>query len=136
MTGVGMPFWISSSTGIMDQLAALSMHLLGAGPSGYPYMASLERLVTSDCTPHSGRWAPGSRCPTPICIPMLASYLCSHPDQCFARFVLNGLTEGFRIGFDAAATRTTGNSVRNHPSTASSPRQWHSTLLVSVWHIG
>ena len=39
---------------------------------------------------------------TPLNVPAWSAALSTHPDQPYARFILAGLTQGYRIGFDRA----------------------------------
>ena len=57
-------------------------------------------------------WPP---CPTLIRIPLLSHYLQSHPDQEFASFVLQELTDGFRMCCFSQPLGL-GSFTRNHPS--------------------
>ena len=56
-----------------------------------------------------------SRGPSPVNLQVLAPYLLSHPDQGFAQYVLNGLQQGFCIGFDRSSSRLRPLG-HNHPS--------------------
>ena len=62
----------------------------------------------------SVQWPP---CRSPIHLPLLSYYLGSHPDQDFARFILQGLGEGFHIGYSSSSILSR-HSVRNHPSSS------------------
>jgi len=52
-------------------------------------------------------------------VPAWERVLQAHPDQAFARYIINGLTHGFRIGFNRASSlqSATANmaSARLHP---------------------
>ena len=62
------------------------------------------------------RWPRGS---TPIRLPALLPILRCHPDQAFAAYISDGLSQGFRIGFNRRnALRETN---QNHPSASQSP---------------
>ena len=52
---------------------------------------------------------------TPIEIEKLLPFLACHPDQQFAAYIYDGLTQGFRIGFNPDTTPLKSRK-RNHPS--------------------
>ena len=52
--------------------------------------------------------------PPPLPVSAWRAYLANHPDQTFATYILNGLKDGFRIGFDR--TRPLRSSRRNMKS--------------------
>ena len=59
------------------------------------------------------------RAPTPVIVSALWSAMQHHPDQRLAGYILSGLTNGFRIGFDRRCRlRCNG---RNHPSSTEQP---------------
>ena len=62
-------------------------------------------------------WPP---CPTPIQIPALAHFLRYHPDQEFVRFILQGLSDGFHIGFSCQGGGLRSTS-KNPPSSLANP---------------
>lgn len=76
----------------------LTCILLGADTGCYPYMAALCQLShpPSAHPPSPVRWP---ECSTPIRVRSLEYYLHNHPDQAFIRFILQGLSQGFHIGF-------------------------------------
>ena len=53
--------------------------------------------------------------PLPLNVNQLYSYFHCHPDPWFALYMLNGLQNGFRIGF-AHTTSSLVSTVTNHPS--------------------
>ena len=57
---------------------------------------------------------------TPLNRDAWALWLNHHPDQEFAQWVLSGITNGFRIGFDHS-THTCRPAKRNHPSALERP---------------
>ena len=74
---------------------------------------------------HSTPFAPPTTLTRPLALPVFSSppplpvsawraYLANHPDQSFATYILNGLKDGFRIGFDR--TRPLRSSRRNMKS--------------------
>ena len=83
----------------------------------YRYMQDLLLLGANQATIPPLFWP---RCPTPINVDLLISYLSSHPDQTFASYIYTGLSNGFHIGFDRSSTRLQSAS-RNHPSSLANP---------------
>ena len=59
------------------------------------------------------------RAPTPIFVSALWSAMQHHPDQRFAGYILSGLTNGFRIGFDHRCCLQCNG--RNHPYSTEQP---------------
>ena len=57
--------------------------------------------------------------PSPVDVIRFGTYLRSHPDQRFVRYVLQGLSEGFRIG--AVGSVEFQSSARNHSSSRENP---------------
>ena len=91
--------------------------LMGICSGRYRYMRDLMDL--DRCRPLSEtapRWPRGS---TPIRLPALLPILQCHPDQAFAAYIFDGLSQGFRIGFDRRNALRESN--RNHPSASQSP---------------
>jgi len=58
---------------------------------------------------------------TPIEMDRLSVFLASHPDQAFAAYIHQGLTHGFRIGFNSSSTQLQSRSS-NHPSALANGR--------------
>ena len=52
---------------------------------------------------------------TPVQVERLLPFLACHPDQLFAAYIYNGLTQGFRVGFNSNTTKLQSRK-RNHPS--------------------
>ena len=77
-------------------------------------MHNLRKLAHPP-SPQSRTQLPWPPCPTPVSILQLASHLHYHPDTEFARFVLQGMSQGFHVGY---SLRSGGlrSSFRNHPS--------------------
>lgn len=82
---------------------------------GYRYIRDLQQLQACQSSGASPTWVRG---PSPVASEILASYLSCHPDRAFAAFILRGLTEGFRIGFDSSRCHLR-SVLRNHPSSLS-----------------
>ena len=58
-----------------------------------------------------------STCASPIRTPMLAAYLCRHPDREFVSFIRHGLVQGFHVGYNVMSSGARLRSrCRNHPS--------------------
>ena len=77
----------------------------------YRYTKDLLMLASAKAPKAVHGWP---RYRTPICVQSLVPALSSHPDTVFASYILDGLTHGFRIGFDHRSPLRTGCS--NHPS--------------------
>ena len=98
--------------------AAWSLPLMGISGSHYRYTEDLLALDTCTAT-----WTPPL---WPVCftrtvrLDSLLPFLFRHPDQQFARYIYQGLTCGFRIGFDRERVLLRASS-NNHPSTRASP---------------
>ena len=60
-----------------------------------------------------------NRISTPLKQQAWQQQLASHPDKTFADYIINGISEGFRIGFNRAhtlkATKANMKSAREHP---------------------
>ena len=83
----------------------------------YRYKQDLLLLAAHEAPIPSLFWP---RCPTPINVDLLISYLLSHPDQTFASYICTDLSNGFHIGFDHSSTPLQSAS-RNHPSCLANP---------------
>jgi len=76
-------------------------HLCNTRGNKYTYMEDLQAL-NSCCT--SGPPHPAiSRITTPLRTEEWAACLQSHPDQAFVSYILQGIHEGFRVGFSRAS---------------------------------
>jgi len=78
----------------------------------YRYLSDLLAMEASSTPTVVQNWPVQH---SPIRIDRLTPFLATHPDQDFATFIHRGLTQGFRIGYQA---RTDGlkASHKNHPS--------------------
>ena len=101
-------------------LSQLTRYLLGVRTSGYVRMANLRHLSQP---PHPPPHPPPpnhlswSTRASPICTPILAAYLCHHPDREFVSFILHGLVQGFHVGYNVMSSGARLRSgCRNHPS--------------------
>jgi len=84
----------------------------------YPYTADL--LCLDFCRPASGvAWPPLSEVSTPLKLPAWEAALQAHPDKAFARFVITGIRDGFRIGFSRKISLQC--APRNMPSATEHP---------------
>ena len=81
------------------------------------YMRDLADL--DKCHPLSDVAPLWPRGPSPIWLPALLPFIQCHPDQDFAAYIFQGLSQGFRIGFNR--THPLRGSHRNHPSTGLCP---------------
>ena len=91
--------------------------LMGICYGQYRYMRDLQDL--DRCCPGSDvvpLWPKG---PSPIRLPALIQFLRCHPDQAFATYIFEGLSQGFRIGFDRQCSLRNNN--HNHSSTSQCP---------------
>ena len=91
--------------------------LMGICYGQYRYMRDLQDL--DRCCPGSDvvpLWPKG---PSPIRLPALIQFRRCHPDQAFATYIFEGLSQGFRIGFDRQCSLRNNN--HNHPSTSQCP---------------
>ena len=68
---------------------------------------------------------------TPLCLPTWTSCLCSHPDPVFVTYILDGIGNGFRIGFSYSGSPLTSAST-NHPSASEHPDVITSALKKEV----
>ena len=73
-------------TGPVNPPHFLSLSLAGVNSAPYIFMQNLHHLDHPPSPPHLDPPLNCPPCPTPICIPRLYYYQCSHPDQDFARF--------------------------------------------------
>ena len=93
-------------------LAEYTLYNLNIRDGRYLYMNTLHQL-SQPTTPHPRiTWPP---CPSPVNISALEQSLSTHTDQQFAHYILQGVSQGFRIGFHAPSLHLR-SSTRNHPS--------------------
>ena len=85
------------------------MHALYSGParevhSRYPYMQQLAKLQSFK--PRQAEEMPGelSQITTPLKVQAWREGLQHHPDANFSQYVIQGISEGFRIGFNREIT--------------------------------
>ena len=73
-----------------------------AGPMRNGYVYTEDLLLLSQKTRASVASLPSHLCGivTPLREEEWAEALCGHPDQGFARYLLEGIRHGFRIGYD------------------------------------
>ena len=94
----------------------------------YPYTADL--LCLDLCCPRGHRPYPPVH--TPLIRDAWAEALRQHPDRAFTRYILRGLREGFRIGFDRAAPIQSAScnmlSALQHPDVVQSYLQKECSL--------
>ena len=100
-----------------NELFLCTLHHMGIAQGQYTPLNSLLSLsFPSIHQPAIGIDWP--LCPTPICAPLLATYLRSHPDARFADWVIRGVTQGYHVGFSQhirlkSAARNLPSSVAN-----------------------
>lgn len=93
-----------------DQLTQLVRALMGLNGSRYRYMDDLLELDRCQSLLPT-LWPRG---PTPVDSMALLPYADCHPDPRFAAYIMAGLSQGFRVGFDRRCSLRP--STRNHPS--------------------
>ena len=80
--------------------------------SAYMYVHAGHYLYTSDllkldqCRPRSGKWTVQERLLgvfTPLHVDRWESLLVQHPDRDYVDYILTGIKEGFRVGFEDVA---------------------------------
>ena len=113
--------------GIIDHSLLVPLGLPMLGPASHSFSLSCASMVNGCCrctddllqlatatVPQPGHcWLSYH---TPIQVDQLVPFLNSHPDTAFATYILDGLTIGFRIGFNYrhCSLHSRGS---NHPST-------------------
>ena len=68
---------------------------------------------------------------TPLCLPTWRSCLRTHPDPAFMSYILDGIKNGFRVGFSYSTSPLTSAST-NHPSANEHPNVITSALKKEV----
>ena len=116
---------------VINTLQSTSLYLMGIRNGSYCYMQSLTMLDTMRPTPgvSSPQWARG---PTPINHLALTEALASHPVPQFRDYILQGIYQGFRIGFNRQTT-VPRSSTRNHPSALACPDKTMAQLAEEIW---
>ena len=86
----------------------------------YPYTADLT-LINAYQSPYTTHphIADMHTITTPLRVPAWAAALANHPDQAYKNYVLNGISSGFRIGFNYAIALQ--SATRNMPSAEANP---------------
>ena len=108
--------------------AEWSLPLMGIHGGRYRYVQDLLALEACTGTYPSPLWPV---CPTPVRLDNFCPSLHQHPDQEFARYIHQGFTRGFRIGFNRAMVQLRSSSI-NHPSTRASPGVVESNIQAEV----
>lgn len=98
-----------------------TLHIVGL-PLAHQYKYSRDLLALNSCCNPSPPPLPASLCSinTPLFIPAWDWCLASHPDSNFSKYILSGLTSGFRIGF-AYGDHHCSRASSNHPSASEHP---------------
>ena len=104
-----------------------SPKLIDANPAtracGYPYTQQLERLASKTQDPKTPLPNTLTDIVSPINISFWREQLQAHPDEQFIQLLLQGLENGFSIGFDLAtqlsSARTNLISATEHPEVVS-----------------
>ena len=85
--------------------STINHHLMSAcniSGSSYRYMADLAQLDSCRRTSPMLQ-AQLSKISTPLHVEAWSKYLGRHPDQAYARYIINGITKGFRIGLEGSS---------------------------------
>ena len=94
----------------------LSFPFAGIREGRYQYLMDLSLLEGCRDSRPVCCWPRG---PSLVRLSNWRDTLISHPDQQFSAYIFNGLSEGFRIGFDRSVSLQT--TTRNHPSAMVNP---------------
>ena len=140
--------WVLSSIGSgtpQSATQAISLPCANIFNGRYRYLEDLMQLSAAATPSQDLRWP---QYHTPIEMDRLSVFLSSHPDQAFAAYIHQGLTHGFRIGFNSSFTQLQSRSS-NHPSALANgsidilqphalvsctdaKRSWHGTTATDV----
>ena len=85
-------------------------------PTGYRYTSDLQALAAD--RPFGSPLPPLATPVSPFCVDRLEEDLPAFPDRVFAGYIVSGLREGFRVGFDYRLSRLL--SAKRNLSSASS----------------
>ena len=91
-----------------------SLQLMGLRGNEYVYSEDLRKLSTAsitDSTLGEGVIVPS---PSPILLPRFSACLADFPDPRLTSFLIQGLSQGFRVG--ASGRLRVASTARNHPS--------------------
>lgn len=66
----------------------------------YRYMQQLKQLESYRCTPPRGLPAHVAEITTPLRVPVWKQALHTHTDKEIAEYIVQGITNGFHIGFN------------------------------------
>ena len=97
------------------------MALSNAGPD-HKYVYTADLLALQACiNPTPPPLAPALSCiTTPLIIDNWSAYLAPHPDRDYVQYIINGINNGFRIGFEYSTVKCM-SSKSNHPSANDHP---------------
>ena len=76
--------------------------LLRGKTAGYKLTPSAGKTHASHSKGAQGEWG---NIITPLCVSVWERKLSNHPDREFAKYVCDGIREGFRVGFDYTKCR-------------------------------
>ena len=119
--------WVLSSIGCgtpQSATQASSLPCANIFNGRYRYLEDLMQLSAAATPSQDLRWP---QYHTPIEMDRLSVLLTSHPNQAFAAYIHQGLTHGFRIGFNSSSTQLQSCSS-NHPSALANGR-WYKNEL-------
>ena len=108
-------------TGLLLTPESWTLPLMGVIAGHYCYQVELLEMEQSRLTSLTLTWP---RCPTALCLEALARNLQSHPDHTFAAYVVQGLHEGFHIGYSYQPCRPR-SCGHNHPSSLANVATTH-----------
>ena len=99
---------------IISIIIVITRSISLAGP--YPYMGDLQALDAARPPELGAAYPELGRISSPLTerLSRWRHALANHPDQVFARYILEGIQRGFRVGFDHRTTLA--SSARNMPS--------------------
>ncbi len=91
-------------------------------PTG-PYRYTTDLLAIAACINPRSLHLPSALCKitTPLSLSAWQTCLALHPDQEYARYILDGIANGFRIGFAYTALTNRNSATSNHPSANEHP---------------
>ena len=110
-----MLYSISLDLGIAD--AGIQLPCANIINGHYRYTSDLLALASSPSSPQKAPW-PHYR--SPVRLDLLRPSLEAHPDQAYASYISEGLSHGFRIGFNHQLV-SLRSCQRNHPSCCAKP---------------
>ena len=96
----------------IDHSTTISLSCANIKDGKYIYLKDLQQLATVSTSIPLSQWPTYV---TPINLPALEPFLTTHPDQAYANFIRQGLSQGFRIGYSTVTNKLISRR-KNHPS--------------------